>query len=209
MAGSYRDSAKIGVVKIVLIYLFFSILWVCFSDMVVLMVTQDPAVITKIAIAKGILFIVITAILLLSLLMKYAEELVSRYDDLSLINQRYNRALMAVNQGFFELNFKTGEAIVSRCYWTMLGYDAGKQNATVDWWYESLHPDDRDHAVSVLNQCRDGNESEYRICYRIMTRENDWKWIESAGQVVQYDTDGKPLTLIGMHSDLDERMTAL
>jgi PAS domain S-box-containing protein len=208
VAISYQNNAKAGIVKIVLIYLFFSIVWVCFSDMLVLMVTQNPAVITKIAIAKGVLFIVITAILLLSLLTKYAEELVASYDDLELRNQRYNRALMVANQGFFELNFKTGEAIVSRCYWTMLGYNAGKHSATLDWWHESLHPDDRDHAVSVLQQCRDGNESEYRICYRIKTREGEWKWIESAGQVVQYDMDGKPLTLIGMHSDIDDRMKA-
>lgn len=206
MPSSYRDNAKMGVVKIVLIYLFISILWVSFSDMLVLMVTKTPSVITKISIVKGVAFIVITAMILLSLLTKYADELISSYEELAIINQRCNRALMAANQGFFELNLKTGEAIVSKFYRTMLGYDSGKLNATVDWWVESLHPDDLEHALGVLNKCREGFESEYRICYRIKTLEGDWKWIESAGQVVQYDTDGKPLTLIGMHTDIDERM---
>lgn len=174
-----------------------------------MMVTQDPATIKTIAIVKGIFFILITAILLLSLLMKYAEELVNSFEDLSRSNSRLNHALIVSNQGFYELNLKTGEAVVSKCYWTMLGYESGDCKASTDWWEESLHPADRDHVIKTLEECRIGERTEYRIYYRLKTRSGEWKWIESAGQVVQYGSDNKPLILIGMHSDIDERKMAL
>ncbi|GAM11091.1 putative diguanylate cyclase [Geobacter sp. OR-1] len=209
MTVTYSEKAKLGVFQIVLIYLCFSTLWIYFSDSILSVLTQDPATIKRISIAKGMLFLIITAILLYTLLLRYAQELINSYDEIQISHNRLNHALIAANQGFFELNLATGEAFVSKCYLTMLGYDTDKPVPTLEWWQESLHPDDRDHAIKVLNECLSGSKSEYRICYRLRTKSGEWKWIESSGQIIQYGTDNKPQIMIGMHSDIDERKKVL
>lgn len=209
MYFSFEEKLKIGVLRTVVIYVIFSALWVYSSDSVVATVTQDPQLIKRLSMIKGMLFIVISGILLYSLLMRYARELLKSYEELRKGTMRLERALSVSNQGFYELNVKTGQAIVSPCYWTMLGYEGKKPHVDLEWWQKSLHPDDRDHALSVLNDCVSGQKAEYKISYRMETKSGEWKWIESVGQIVQYDEDKAPLIMIGMHTDLDGKKKAI
>ena len=209
MLLSFEEKLKLGVLQIVFVYAGFSALWIYCSDSVMTMITQDPFMLKRLSIIKGMLFILVTAIFLYALLLRYVNELLKSYDELRKGTIRLERALTVANQGFYELDIKSGVATVSNCYWSMLGYTGAKPVADIDWWQNSLHPDDRDNAVSVLQECISGKRSEYKMCYRLKTKSGEWKWIESAGQVVQYGDDQKPLIMIGMHTDLDDRKKTL
>jgi PAS domain S-box-containing protein len=210
MPTSYREKARSGIMQIVMIYVGFSAFWIYASDSLLTNLTSDPVMIKRFSIVKGFGFIMVTALLIYLLLMKYVNELLKSYEDINLKNARLNHALIVANAGFYELNCKTGSAIVSRGYFTMLGYDAEKPELTLEWWEKNLHADDRYSAVKLLNECLSGDRAEYKIAYRLRTKSGGWKWIESTGQVVQYDeTDHKPLIMIGMHADIDERKKAL
>jgi two-component system cell cycle sensor histidine kinase/response regulator CckA len=114
-------------------------------------------------------------------------------------------ALQAANQGLYDLNVQTGEAKVSPEYTTMLGYDPGEFQETTTRWIERLHPDDREQAVATYQAYVREDTPDYIVEFRQRTKSGDWKWILSLGQIVAWDEEGKPLRMLGTHTDITQR----
>jgi len=119
--------------------------------------------------------------------------------------ERLRLALMAANQGLYDLNVQTGETVVSPEYARMLGYEPGEFVESNVRWRERLHDDDRENVCRVYEQYLAGVLSEYRVEFRQKTKSGDWKWILSLGKVVAWDNKGRPLRMLGTHSDITER----
>lgn len=122
--------------------------------------------------------------------------------------ERLRLALAAANQGMFDLNLQTGEATVSPEYAIMLGHEPAGFRETLSTWRERLHPDDRVTAPAKLDDYLAGRESSYRVEFRLRTRSDQWKWILSLGQIEQWTADGKPLRMLGTHTDIDALKSA-
>jgi PAS domain S-box-containing protein len=119
--------------------------------------------------------------------------------------QRFRLALAGTNQGLYDLNLRTGQAIVSEEYARMLGYEPGQTELSASWWSEHLHPDDRETSERIMGECVRGERTEYRIEYRMRTVSGAWKWILSIGKVIEHDGQGRPLRMLGTHTDVTER----
>lgn len=136
--------------------------------------------------------------------MDITEEKRTR-DALNASEQRLRLALKAANQGIYDLNLKTGEAIVSPEYASMLGYDPDTFQESDDTWAERLHPDDAELATQTYRRYIAGELPEYRVEFRLRTHSGQWKWILSRGSVVERSPDGEPLRMLGTHTDIDSR----
>ncbi len=119
--------------------------------------------------------------------------------------ERLRLALMASNQGLYDLNIQTGEVIVSPEYATMLGYDPATFVETNAYWIERLHPDDREIAANIYQEYIAGNLPEYKVEFRQRTLSGEWKWILSLGKIVEWDEAGNPLRMLGTHTDISDR----
>lgn len=117
--------------------------------------------------------------------------------------ERLRLALQAANQGLYDLDLTSGEAKTSPEYARMLGYDPRTFRETNAAWRERLHPDDRDAVYRVFEDYIAGRIPEYRVEFRQRTRDGAWKWILSLGRVQEWSADGKPLRMLGTHTDLD------
>jgi PAS domain S-box-containing protein len=122
--------------------------------------------------------------------------------------QRLRLALRAANQGIYDLNVQTGDAIVSPEYASMLGYDPDTFHETHAFWIERLHPDDLESVTQTYRRYIAGELAEYRVEFRQRTRSGQWKWILSLGSVVEWCKDGQPLRMLGTHTDIDTRKQA-
>ena len=80
--------------------------------------------------------------------------------------ERLRLALRAANQGLYDLNLETGEAIVSPEYATMLGYDPDTFQETNARWIDRLHPDDQEIVANTYKDYVAGNLSEYKVEFR-------------------------------------------
>ena len=70
-----QEPSKSEVVRIVAVYALFGVLWIYLSDTFIGFVISDPAVISRISIYKGIVFIALTASLLYVLIDRYIKRI--------------------------------------------------------------------------------------------------------------------------------------
>ncbi|MFB2898039.1 PAS domain S-box protein [Aerosakkonemataceae cyanobacterium BLCC-F50] len=122
--------------------------------------------------------------------------------------ERLRLALQAANQGFYDLNIPTGEAIVSAEYAQMLGYEPEEFQETNAKWSERLHPEERETVFQVFLDYIAGKSDAYRVEFRQKTKTGEWKWILSLGKVVEWDESGKPVRMVGTHTDISDRKLA-
>ena len=81
---------KLSPGKIVTLFVILSGLWIACSDYLLLRIVPDPQLITEFSIAKGFLYIAVTAVLLYMLISRYAAQ-----RDRSKVNLRENLAMIA------------------------------------------------------------------------------------------------------------------
>jgi diguanylate cyclase (GGDEF)-like protein/PAS domain S-box-containing protein len=117
--------------------------------------------------------------------------------------ERLRLALNAANQGWFDLDLRTGEVTVSPEYPRMLGYTPDEFRSDVATWLEHVHPDDRDALLKVFGACvEDGGP--YTMEYRRQTKSGGWTWLRSVGQIVQWDATHRAVRMIGVHTDITQ-----
>ncbi|WCJ60205.1 PAS domain-containing protein [Fontisphaera persica] len=122
--------------------------------------------------------------------------------------ERLRLALATANEGLYDLNIATGETIVSPEYARMLGYEPKEFHETNAAWRERLHPDDRDLVYGVYLDYISGQRPDYRVEFRQRAKSGEWKWILSVGKIVQFDSQGRPLRMIGTHTDITAQRDA-
>ncbi len=116
--------------------------------------------------------------------------------------ERLRLALTAAKQGLYDRNIQTGDVVVNPEYATMLGYDPTTFQETNTQWIDQLHPDDRAPTIKTYQAYIRGEISDYAVEFRLRARSGDWKWILSLGKLVSWDEDGKPLRMLGTHTDI-------
>ena len=122
--------------------------------------------------------------------------------------ERLRLTLKAAQQGWYDLNVKTGEANVSTEYAEMLGYDSETFTENLVKWADRMHPDERVTVLPIFQAYLQGQVPEYRVEFRQKTRSGHWKWILSIGSIVERDEQGGALRMLGTHRDITQRKRA-
>jgi len=89
MEKPVSNSYTKAVIKITLTYLVFGTLWIYFSDSIVAYFIKDPRLITRLSIYKGLLFVLLTALLLYTLLYRYLKKLSASAKKLAESEERF------------------------------------------------------------------------------------------------------------------------
>lgn len=141
-------------------------------------------------------------------LLRLNEELENRIKErteaLAESEERLRLALGAARQGWFDLNVRTGEVIVAPEYANILGYDPTTFTTSFQNWVDNIHPDDRPAVLAAFQAAHETGKISI-LAYRRKRGTAGWVWIETVGDVVNWDQDGKPLRMIGIHKDITER----
>ncbi len=122
--------------------------------------------------------------------------------------RRLRLALASARQGIYDVDLRTSEVVLTPEYASMLGYRPETFVESFEAVQERLHPEDHPAAVAALRDHLEGRAAEYRVEFRLRTASGGWKWILSLGSVVERDADGRPLRIVGTHTDIDARKRA-
>ncbi len=117
-------------------------------------------------------------------------------------NHRLRLAVKAGGHGLWDLDLRTGAARINEAYATMIGYDPADFVETNAAWRDRLHPDDRDRVYGEYEAYVAGERDVYRVEFRSGTADGGWRWILSQGEIVERDTQGIPIRMMGTHTDI-------
>lgn len=129
------------------------------------------------------------------------EELRESRDKLSMI-------ITGADVGTWDWNIQAGTVDVNDRFCTMLGYEPGTFGNDVRRFFDSLHPDDLKKVNQLVDAHFAGESEFYRCDFRLRTVGGSYKWIHDAGRLIERDNKGRPLRMVGIHVDINDRKLA-
>ncbi|MCA9167542.1 MAG: PAS domain-containing protein [Planctomycetales bacterium] len=119
-----------------------------------------------------------------------------------LIKDRLQLVLEAAQVGVWDWDIVKREFFTNDQFREMLGYDDLPATLSIDWFFDTLHPDDHSLCQQKLAIASRDENYAYDVEFRLRTKSGSYKWIRSTGKVVGRDHQGKPTRMIGQHLDI-------
>jgi len=133
------------------------------------------------------------------------EQLITeRTHELNDSLKRLDIALETSQQGWFDLNIPSGEILVSDEYPRLLGYEPNEFHSNLQSWQDNIHPEDLSATLSAFHECLKTGQSK-SATYRRKTKDNQWLWFSSVGEVIEWDDKHQPLRMVGIHRDISQQ----
>ena len=118
---------------------------------------------------------------------------------------RWKFAIEGAGDGVWDWNIQTDSAEYSKRWKEMLGYSDDDILPTNDEWKTRIHPDDREYVANTMQDYLEGKTEIYVVEYRLRCKDGNYKWILGRGMIVSHSKDGRPLRMIGTHTDITMR----
>lgn len=129
-------------------------------------------------------------------------------EHLQELNEKLKLAMEAANEGMWEWNLKTGEVHFNERAYRMLGYLPFDKPRNKDWWFDQIHPDEKDQVLREVYSYTEGRTDSYNTEFRMKRKNGGYIWIVSHGKIIKRDGKGKPLNMVGIHRNINERKQA-
>lgn len=115
---------------------------------------------------------------------------------------RWKLAFEANGDGVWDWDIATGAVEFSAGLKTMLGYPADAPWSNVDDWAQRLHPDDAAATMAAVDAHLQGLTAVYANEHRLRRADGSWCWVLDRGLVLTRDENGRPLRMLGSHTDI-------
>lgn len=135
---------------------------------------------------------------------KFETELIKIKDELEDNERRYLLTSRAAHLGLWDWDPSTNVTYFNDEWYTMLGYMPGELPAEFETFEKLCHPDDFQKVTKALSEHFDTGR-EYKINIRLRHKKGHWIWVMSTGRVTNWDDQGRPVRMSGIHSDITER----
>lgn len=124
------------------------------------------------------------------------------------LEERWKFALEGSGDGVWDWSVPNGTVCYSKRWKEMLGFAEDEVGNGLDEWRKRIHPDDKTETLAAVQMHLDGKTPVYNSEYRIICKDDSYKWILGRGMVVSRDADGDPLRMVGTHIDITQRKKA-
>ena len=118
---------------------------------------------------------------------------------------RWKLALESTGDGVWDWHIRDEVEYYSTRYKEMYGYSEDKVWQRSDDYADLVHPDDKAQMMRDQQAHFDGKTTNYVNEHRVRCKDGSWKWILSRGTVISRDPQGKPLRMLGTHTDISKR----
>lgn len=117
---------------------------------------------------------------------------------------RWNFALESAGQGVWDYDYRSRETFYSPVWSRMLGYEPGELSGESDAWLALVHPYDLPRLLRHEQQHLAGETEQFECEFRMRHKDGRWLWILDRGKVIERDAEGRPVRMIGTHTDITE-----
>ncbi|WOD40189.1 PAS domain S-box protein [Nodosilinea sp. E11] len=120
---------------------------------------------------------------------------------LAQVQERYQRATQAARAGVWELTIATQTGYLDPSIKALVGYADADIDDRLDQWLTLLHPEDRTPLSEAIQGVISGNQTEFRMEYRLLHSDGSVIWVLSRGQLKR-DAQGQPELFFGTTTDI-------
>jgi diguanylate cyclase (GGDEF)-like protein/PAS domain S-box-containing protein len=127
------------------------------------------------------------------------------YIKLKKSEELWKFALEGAGDGVWDWNIDTDVAHFSKQYKDLLGFNDNDIDNSIRDWNNRIHPDDKASMTTAVNNYLSGKEEKYVHEHRVICKDKSIKWVLSRGMIIKRDKHGKPLRMVGTHTDITAR----
>jgi len=117
--------------------------------------------------------------------------------------ERFDLAMRGSNDGLWDWNLETDALYLSPRWKEMLGYTVDEIQNHLDEWSKRLHPDDLETVVVDVKKHLNKETVIYQNTHRLQHKDGHYVWILARGISI-YNAEGKPVRMVGTHTDLTQ-----
>jgi PAS domain S-box-containing protein len=122
--------------------------------------------------------------------------------------ERLELAMEAGEIGSFDWNIRTHEILWTEQSKVIFGQPSGAARGTHEDWRRQVNPDDLAGCEASIRDAFIGKHRNWQAEYRVTDSNSGGdRWVNSRGHIF-YDSQGKPLRMIGVNMDVTERRQA-
>ncbi|MDR3580698.1 MAG: PAS domain S-box protein [Oryzomonas sp.] len=122
--------------------------------------------------------------------------------------EQFWNAMEATQDGLWDWDIPSGKVYYSPGYFRMLGYEPDELPHELETWTRLIHPDDKDRTITVNEQCINNEIDSFKVEFRMLAKNGDWRWILGRGKAIKRSPDGKAIHMIGTHVDITDQKNA-
>lgn len=201
-------SPRIIALRILIIYILVGLFWIFFSDNILSLLVSSQQQYLEYSIYKGVAFIALTGLMLYFLILDSIQKQLAVKASLDVSEDRWKFALEGAGDGVWDWDMVTDKVFRSARWKEIYGYTNNEIEDTASAGRMLVHPDDLMHQIEDTQDYLRGKKNVYVSEFRLLCKDGTWKWTLSRGMVISRTLDGKPLRMIGTHTDISERKSS-
>ncbi len=117
--------------------------------------------------------------------------------------ERYRLVAQASKEVLWDWDLLTDQVIWDEGTGPLLDYQPAELGTTADWWYERLHPEDRERVVESLDSAIRQGEKVWSEEYRFRRADGSYADVQDRARIVHDETDA-PVRVISAMADLTQ-----
>jgi PAS domain S-box-containing protein len=128
--------------------------------------------------------------------------------ELARMRQRFDLALQSVNVAWWEWDITTDRLSLHNSGWCPFDAPLGGRNLSRDSFMKLVHPEERDAVGRGLDASLRGEISAWDCEHRFHQKDDSWIWVCNRGRVVERDSSGRPVRMVGTTQNIAARKEA-
>jgi PAS domain S-box-containing protein len=132
---------------------------------------------------------------------KRAEEALRESEE------RFRLIARATSDVIWDWDLRTGRVWRNEGMQKLFGYAPSEEGPQVTWWYERMHPEDRERSNRGFYATISAGGDSWTNEYRFRRADGSYAHVQERDYIIR-DSDGKPVRLIGGMTDVTERKRA-
>ncbi|WP_437992721.1 ATP-binding protein [Sorangium sp. So ce145] len=133
-----------------------------------------------------------------------AEVIKAAEDALRTSEERMRLVVRATSDAFWDWDLSSGRVTGSERMRSFYGTGGADIEEDAAWWFERVHPEDRDRVMNGLRRAMEGDEGTFELWYRCLLADGSYADVHDRGIVLR-DATGRAYRMLGAVSDVTER----